>query len=311
MHENQPQPASRWRTVRRAIGYALGAGLLIACIIIAVRQGDWSALMQSDVRIVLLLLLGVALSVLITGVVFAFVTWAFTPTGPVTFVEMQALIAGSALLNYLPFRPGLLGRAAYLRRRHGISYRKSGLILLVVLGISAAVYVVELAIYLWWPEGLGWSIGHIALFAVTVLVSILLARSTPRRPLGLRRILGGSLPFLVALRMLDVWATAGRLVCAFAVLNHSLPFREAVILATCGMFITLVGITPNGLGLREWLYGAIAASGFFGGDVEGGLQLGLQAALVDRAAEALVIVPTGLGSLWYLKKKMKRAVRPA
>ena len=48
------------------------------------------------------------------------------------------------------------------------------------------------------------------------------------------------------------------------------------------------------------------ASGFFGGDVQAGLELGLAAGLVDRAAEVLVMGPMGTASIVYLFRRARR-----
>lgn len=308
MDEQPEQPAAPRHRLRRITGYILGAALLIACIVVAVQQGDWAALGEAPPHIITALLGLVAANVVLSGLVFSFITRPFEPPGRrVGLVEMQALIAASTLLNYLPLRPGLIGRAAYLKRGHGITYRASGGVLVVVLVISAIAYAVGLATALWTAPTDGRSTLVRVFFTVAIPAAAAAAVAIVHRASQRRTIPGVVENAATAMlpRAGEMVLTALRLSLVFGVIGQAIEMREAVILATCGMFITLVGLTPNGLGLREWLYGAIAASGFFSGDVEGGLQLGLTAALVDRAAEAAVVVPAGLMSMVYLKRRAR------
>ena len=308
MNANDDQPAPTWRKIKRWAGYTLGAVLLIACIVMAVRGGDWQLLARAaweDVAAVLGIIL---LNALTSSVIFWYLTRPFEqPDCPIPLERMLALIAASSLLNYLPLRAGLIGRAAYLKREHGIGYRQSVTVLFVAIALSAMIYAMFLLAVL-----LPQHYGDIPLIIATGMVIVVSAAAyvtlnrLKSNTVG-RWAEGGSIALV--LRTMEVALTSLRLSLIFGMVGYDLRLTEAVVLATCGMFITLVGITPNGLGLREWLYGLIAASGFFGGDVKGGLQLGLQVALIDRAAEALVVIPSGLAGMVYLKNKSRRSRR--
>ncbi len=304
------QPAAR--TVRRWAGYLIGAGLLIAGLVPAVRGGDWSALAEAPRHLVIGLLGLVAVNLVLTGRVFSLVTRPFEQAGsPVGGMEMQGLIAASTLLNYLPMRAGLVGRAAYLKHQHGIGYRNSAIILAIVMGVSTAVYALGCMVALYDITAAGRLLIAHVFFASAVPAGVAVIVMLGMRIVHQRARAGvvESAATAVIPRAGELCATAGRLWLVFAVIGHRIDMREAIVLASCGMFITLVGLTPNGLGLREWFYGLIAASGFFGGDVQGGLELGLTAAMVDRAAEAMVVLPAGLVSGGYLRRKMRRRAR--
>lgn len=309
MIESSDQPASTWRRLKRRVGYVLGAALLIACVVTALRGGDWQRLSQAGWDQVAAVLAIILVTLLTSSVIFWYLTRPFEqPDRPIPLERMLALIAASTLLNYLPMRPGLIGRAAYLKQQYRIGYRQSVTVLLVAIVLSTLVYVLFLSVVLL-PQRYG-NIPRVVIAVGLVLVLSFAAYFVLNRfkaETAWQWI--GGVAIALILRALEVVLTAIRLCLVFEILGHELHFTEAVIFATCGMFITLVGITPNGLGLREWLYGLIASSGFFAGDVEGGLQLGLQVALIDRAAEALVVVPAGLAGMGYLKSKPRRSRR--
>lgn len=297
---SQTEPGNRrsgWRQWRRRFGYLLGAVLLGACIVAAGRGGDFSALAGNWP---LGLGLGglVVINIALTGLVFTCLTRPFEQPGrPVGIIEMQALIAASTLANYLPLRPGLFGRATYLKLRHGIALTDSLRILVAAIVISLVVYALcLLGVVLMGERAAGALGGVLVIIAVGagLMWSVQLVSATGRvRYAGVAALV----------RCVDTLVVIGRVMLAFAIIGRPISLAEATVLATSGMFITLLGITPNGLGLREWLYGLIAGAGLFGGDVGAGLELGLAAALVDRAAEAAAAIALGTVSLWWLRRQ--------
>ncbi|MAE61497.1 MAG: hypothetical protein CMJ49_09100 [Planctomycetaceae bacterium] len=303
------------RRLRLWIFYPLALGLIVASAVVAVRDTDFSPLSRADPATVALLLGLVIVNALITAVLFWSVTIPFAHDDqPVRFADMTALVFAGTLLNYLPLRPGLIGRAAYLKHRHNIGYRHTTIALILVIIGSVLVYaVVGGATLITDPAHTPWWIGiALVFFIASGLARPWLAKWGHRESLGLNpRVLArwsglaGLAPLTAWLivRWTDLLTTAARLFIAFNLVGHPIGIPEAIVLASAGMFITLVGPMPNGIGLREWLYGLIAASGLFTGDVEGALQLALAAGLIDRAAEVLIILPSGVISLAYLKKR--------
>jgi hypothetical protein len=298
---SQTEPGNRrsaWRRWRQPIGYLIGALLLGACIVAAVRGGDWSALVS---HWPLGLVLGglVVINIALTGGVFTCLTRPFEQPGrPVGIVEMQALIGSSTLINYLPLRPGLFGRATYLKLRHGIALTDSLRILIATVGLSLAVYALFLLGVVVMPGR-----AALALAAVAAVVAVAGGLAWWGLLGGGRRLVRYAGPAALV-RCADTLVVIARVMLAFAIIGQPISLAEATVLATSGMFITLLGITPNGLGLREWLYGLIAGAGLFGGDVVSGLELGLAAALIDRAAEAAATIPLGSVSLWWLRRRI-------
>src|SRR5690606_4745098 len=88
---------------------------------------------------------------------------------------------------------------------------------------------------------------------------------------------------------------SGRLMLAFYVLGERLPLDVAIAAAAAGMLLAMAGVTPNGLGMKEWAVAALAATQTaIAGPV------GLAAAILDRAAEAIACLLVGGPSVVWL-----------
>jgi hypothetical protein len=223
-------------------------------------------------------------NLLITSLIFWVITRSYDARPKVPATEMFWLISASALLNYLPLRPGLLGRAAYLKLKYDLPVRQSVLILLIVLVLGAAVLLGAAAVVVIVPVVVLPVVGACATLVATVLVWGVAPRIL-RRPIEA----GWS---WVPLRLLDLSLGTLRLWVAFAVVGHAVGWADAIVLAAAGMLIAMAGLTPNGLGLREWAIGLLA--GMMGkGDPEETFAIAAAAALVDRAIEAIVVAIVG------------------
>lgn len=290
------EPAARGAIRRRAAAWILGAALLAAAVAAAWTRQDalaeaWSAVRSPDPRRVALLLAAIAANVLCTGAMFLVLVRRY---GRVGAVEMQALMAGATLLNYLPLRPGLIGRAAYHRRVHGIAISDVAKTVIQALAISAATAVffalcVALAIR-----------GGVSVAGPVVVVGVLLlvasaALPRPARPFALA----------AAIRYVEILLWAVRYDLAFDLVGAPIAFDRALGFACVGVVATMVPIVSNGLGLREWAIGLVAPL-LAGAD----LGVGIAAELLARAAELLVVAPAGLLGLGYLAHRSKVAPDP-
>jgi len=289
------RPGRRWLRVAGGVG---GGLLLAGAVWVASREVPWQRLAEADPRLALAVAGGVLANVGLSGLLFWVVTRSFDASPVVPLGRMQALIAASALLNYLPLRPGLLGRAAFLKWRHRLSVRQSTLVLLLVLAISGATVVPVAVLMAWLPGFWSW-VGSAAVLAALSVVLPAVARSV----LG-RAIWAGWL--WVPVKAMDLLAAACRLQCAFWLVGASVSFEQALTASAAGLLVSLVGLTPNGLGLREWVIAGLSellvpASG----------ANALAASVLDRAVEVTVLVPLGLMGVFSLKREASRARGPA
>ena len=224
-------------------------------------------------------------------------TACFGPTPPVRFVTMLRLMAASQLVNYLPappgLRAGLVGRAEYLKRRHGLRRRDAGYVLAAALGLTlltaaavaaAPLLVVTLNARRPWA----WAGGGLLL----ILLSVTCGRAAARLPGVGARGYGW-----VAWRAADLLAQAGRLAVACVMVGAPVSFGAATLMAAGAVLAKLAPLTPNGLGVSEWAVAGTAAA-FSPLDAA----TGAAAALLDRVAEVAVSVAAGGWGLWGLRR---------
>lgn len=278
----------------------LFAGILAfaLAVIFAFKGTDFSAISQASPWHVLGLSAGVMGNLLLTGVLFWAVTKPFDCHPAVSLGRMVELILSSSVLNYLPLRMGLLGRAAYLKAIHQLPLRQSGLILIIVLALGALVLgSVGLAVV---------SITMLDQMTVILLTCGLLVSLSPviKRVLAkiaMRQLTEASVLSWLTIRMIDMFVVGGRTWFAFAIVGHPITYAQATALGAAGMLISLLGLTPNGLGLREW---ALAGMTLLVSQHDA--SIGATAALVDRAVEVVVVCIMGLPTSWHLAQAMAK-----
>jgi hypothetical protein len=289
----RPIPAGR-RV--RLTSWVVGVLFLVLALVWALRQGGAAFDQAEPVRRRLLAKPSQALAMaglvwmnlLLTAELVGSITRCFVLSAPVSRARMLALISASSLLNYLPMRPGLIGRAAYLKQVHGLSLRDSGISLMVVLSLGLLVLLMvaaTLSVDVWsngWLQRWGrWALG----FTLLAVASLAWWRWSGHLE-GL---------FWTPLKLLDLLCGAGRLWLAVGLLGASMPYELAVLAMALGSLLAMTGLTPNGMGLREWSAAGVAEA------VQPGLAGPvLLAGVLDRAIEAAVVCPTGVAGIAWL-----------
>jgi hypothetical protein len=283
-------PVPPARTWARRAGLLVGALLLVAAVVVVWRQrgaiGDALGQMRHPSPLhVVVLLVAVALNVMMSGVVFSLL---YSRYGRVGRLEMQAVIAGATLLNYLPMRAGMFGRIAYHRTVNDIAVRDSAKVIGQGLALSIVV-AAYLALSAWTCARTGWPLWG----AVLLGVALMLVAAVAWRD-GRTWCLAGA----VRIGELIVWAV--RYWAAFALLGLDLDAPAAVAFACIGVVAILVPFVSNGLGLREWAVGLVAPllTGYQ-------LELGLAAELLNRAAELVMVTGLGVVGLAYLARRRR------
>jgi hypothetical protein len=220
--------------------------------------------------------------------------------GSIDLREMACLIATAWLLNYLPLRPGLLGRVAYHKTVNGIPVARS--VQVTITSIAAAGVAIGVLIGLCAAcATLAWTsktqIGVIVVAPVLaglVLTAIAHAGAAP-----------WWLVLTVVFRYIDLLVWVARYLVVFALIGQPLTLVSAAAIASVAQVAMLVPLVGNGLGLREWAVGAVA--GALPPEVlsAGGrltTAAGLAADLVNRVAEVTCAVPIGLACAFTLAK---------
>lgn len=279
----------------KVCGFTVGLALIIAAIIAIARSAPTldhlrAVIVHPDWMVITAAACAALASVAAGGGMFHALVRRH---GRISLFEMQRLIAASSVLNYLPLRPGLVGRIAYQQVVCEIPLRRSTLSI-VEAAVLCAVSIVWLA------------------FAVA-LVQFTQAR-----------VIGGvvaALPVFTALayawpseapwrvycealfwRWIDLLAWTVRYAAVFALLGIDLTPESAAAAACIAASANMIPFVGNGLGVREWAIGlAGPALATWTTDI------GLAAELLNRAIDLVVVVPIGCASLPSIARAMRTA----
>jgi uncharacterized membrane protein YbhN (UPF0104 family) len=260
---------------------ACGVALVIGAIIQASTQVDWSHLQKAEPWQILVMIAAVCTNLVLMGVLWWVIILSFDARPKVGFYKMFALVCASGLLNYLPLRPGLFGRATYLKVKHNLPLRQSLISVIVVMGLATLVLGTSAAIVQFIPTSFQIIVGAVAFVTFCCVL-----------PIAAKRILKREIKkgwMWVPIRTADLLATSLRLWVVFQVIQEPITFDQAILAASAGLFVSLLGITPNGLGLREWAIAGATAH------VVG--HAGFAAAVIDRGVEAIVVTVVGVWAL--------------
>jgi len=271
---------------RRIAATAIGALAFVAAAVALAWNRETLAAALAALRAappgtVVLLLGAIAGQAVASCVLFAVLyrRYARIPAG-----AMAATVVASTAANYLPLRPGLVGRIAFLRARFGVGVRDSVVVTVEAIALGGIVLAVTVPVV-----GFARPIGYpawIAVGTIAAAVSCLAAWRTSRR---------FALAFLVRLAELGLLAVRAWL--SFRLIGLEISPESAIAFACVSSIASLVPLVPAGMGLREWAIGLLAPA------VAGhSLGQGIAAELVNRAAELLVIAPLGgIAAAWLAR----------
>ena len=300
------------RAVMKIVGYTLAIGLLVASIWYALqgqRLSDWWAMLRDDPWLTAGLFATVAVSsIVIPGMQFWLVTRPFVTGRPLSLAGMQALTAGGCLLNYTPFKAGMIGRVTYLKHFHGVGLRAAVFtnVLIGIIFVASSILTIAITIWrgefdlAWWATTLG-GIGILTGIAAKILQAVLPA-AMPVEP-RLRNSTGAAVAYLApcfAFQLLGLYVTAIRWWLVFHILGRPIALADAWLAAIVHM-VTIAAGPANGIGLREWLIGIGGQLGGINAGLNMDLRMSMSAALIDRAIEAVVLILLGVLGLAFLR----------
>ncbi len=306
-HPTNPGPAGASTTGKRWLrwlGFAVALGLLGASILYASRHGNFRPLLRADPLWLALLAVSVLISSIgVNGLMFWLVNKPYVdPARPLSLSAMLGLLGASALLNYTPIKAGLFGRIAYLKHRHGVSYRASVLIhmmlagsLFAAQGVTAAATILRRGFDPWWPVLAIAGIAAAALVGAVVVRHLLPRRGDGEADASLVHSFTWTAAHLcvwIVLAMGTIFMTGVRWWLVCRIMDKPVDAESATLMAVVHTFATI--LPANGLGMREWLIGLL-----FGGSTPVDL---VTIGLVDRAAEAAVLMVFGTMALVWLHR---------
>ncbi|MEM9560871.1 MAG: hypothetical protein AAF995_11230 [Planctomycetota bacterium] len=286
------------RRRRSIVGSVLGLALTAAAVWVVVVNTDALATVRGAMSAlawwaVVLLLVLPAINWWISAVSLWILTQRF---GRVGLREMTALTAAGWLLNYLPLRPGMMGRIAYHKVRNGVLVRDSVRVLIESSAMSAIGALLLIGIgLLARREALG--PGALALLVVP-FVALPLAAGLCRGATARAMLLGG------LCRWLDLLLWTARYLIVLPAVGIDADAAQAAVVGAVSQAALLVPISGNGLGVREWAVGlALGASGE-------AIELALAADLLNRAAELLIVIPIGLIGVGVSAAMIRQSKQP-
>lgn len=302
--------------VAQAIGFVLGL-LLIAWCVRKAFAGDGAAETWRLIRAApTWMLVGLVATTLASLVANGLMFWtAIRPVRRMSILELQSVNALASLLNYapLPLRLGLVARVAYHWRVDRMPPGLIGAWLLAVL-LAALVAVGACAVALLAAPRFG-AAGFLPLALAVAAIGVLVVRAAAcwrpiaSRSRGAERMFGDTRAFggAVLLRGVDIAAWSARMVLAAAILEAPLAVGEAAFL---GIAAIVASLNPLGrFGFREaavaWLAATLFAGRLDGPELEG---LFARLALVESAAEGLVVIPIGAAAALACWRRVRRAV---
>ena len=281
------------------VGKMLVHAVIVGLLLVLAAAGyvlwkvDLHPILQAKPWQAAVMIAAVLVNLLAGGALFWIVTRSFDANPKCGFWRMTCLVSASALLNYLPLRPGIAGRAAFMKVHHNLPIGQSMIVLAIVMIAGVMIVGGAGTVGLLLRDHSELAMGFIiaGLLVISMVGSEMLASFTLRRPM----IAAWSWPVL---RMLDLCAATVRMWTAFQILGHPVPVWVAVVTAAGGMLMVMVGLLPNGLGMKEWMVAGLMT---FTGQGSAAA-IAAAAALIDRAFEAVVVLPVGLICMRWLAK---------
>ncbi|MEM1183552.1 MAG: hypothetical protein AAGI53_00975 [Planctomycetota bacterium] len=294
MSADRPNRMAGLAKYRKVVGAVFGFGLFAAALVVLFRDTDGLSQAAEKVSGAPLWLLAAA--VLLPMLNWLSVTGAFVvlipryvpPDGKqVDIGEMAALVGSAWLLNYLPLRPGLVARVAYHKTVNKVLARDSARMLVesgALTGVAVTTLLAIAVLMMNAPGTTALIVSSVAPLGVTGLAWAVLGLSGS--PLWRY---AAALEF----KLLDMAIWVARYAVVFSLVGAPLDASRTVLVAAISQFVLLVPLTGNGLGIREWGV-ALAA------------EAGLQADVLNRAAETLAVLPVGIISTWWVARKLAK-----
>lgn len=303
---NDPDPASdkagsnsvsrrrpRWYLLRLA-AMVIGLLMLTGAIVLIVKQHDriapaLQAMSHPSLGTILILILSMLAGLFLTGLQFQLLMARHR----IPAIEMQGLIAASALLNFLPLKAGLLGRIAYHQVSHGVHPMETAKVMILA-RVSGLVIIALTAGSLFLQD---WTAGPLWAWAIVpAAVPGWFIMPAATRTAGL----------VMLLKYMDLLLMAIRYRCAFHMMDQPIGFEICLALAAIGMLAGAIPFLSGGLGLREWMVGWLATILVM---LPAALEIGILADLVNRATELVVLIPVGGIALFWLRPRFASAMR--
>lgn len=250
--------------------------------------------------------------------------------GRVGLGEMAALMGASWLANYMPLKPGLVGRIAYHQRVNGIPIGASARVVVEAVALSAIAAAALLClVFLAQDQFLGRGAAWLgcSLWLVCAIWSAVHSRALREADRSAGQPPGWISTWVAALafRLADGGVWIVRYLVAFKLVGASVTPLQAAALAAVSQAVAALPVLGSALGVREWAVALVASalpsaaltagdggSSGSGGGAEGVggaggasmLSAGLVADILNRAIEVGLALVVGLASSAWVARRI-------
>lgn len=213
---------------------------------------------------------------------------------------------------FLPAKAGVVCRSLYLKRTRRLELREFARLMVLLTGASLVVIgtvgLAALAAYLRSRElAPHWVFGFCAFFALALLAGLVIGRGSSSHGTRWGAHWGALIRLTPALSA--VWVVfALRFHVSLAATGIEAAPAGSALASVALIGVTAMNLTPGSLGVREAGFALIA--GILGLAPGAGTSMSvvlIQAALLDRLCQLLVVVPWGMAGHWLISGKLRTA----
>lgn len=306
-------PMTTGRETWRWIGSAAGLSLFVLAVWFALRERDSLTHAVEQARASPFLLAGLVLLPLANWLLSSLSLWMLTraciggekPGVPLR--DMTAAVGAAWLLNYIPVRPGLVGRIAL----HKVVHRVPVMVSVRATLISAGLGVIAVVVFIFaaacaarlaasQPGGGAGAVMIVTLPAALAGVGAFLMKGP-----SLRRAMLAAL----CVRFADMGVWMARYALAFAAVGQGLTLSQTAAIAAVSQAAMLTPVAGNGLGVREWVIriAGPALPAWLATGATLSSQASLAADVVNRGCEIVASLVVGLLCAAWLSRNASRA----
>lgn len=239
------------------------------------------------------------------------------------YTEGTGLGFVGSLANLLPLAGGIMSRAFYLRKKHGLNYTRflsATLVLYICFVIANGFIGLLVLLYIDWQTSAQINKFLYIFFAAMILpimifflpIKYTLSLLPKRWHTRFNQFVSGweiirQQPNLfvsqITLQIIGMFIFAVRYKIAFQSVSQTLPLSHAILFASATVLTQLVSIAPGGVGVREIIVATLASMGGYSGEIS------IVAVGIDRLISTTIIIILGTLFTYILSGRLSMISR--
>ena len=270
-----------------------------------------SVLKVYDIFLILILIF--VANILRSAQLFCF---AFSLGQKISFIQAFTITVGGTLLNYLPMNAGIFFKAKFLKKLN-VSYTNfaslNSVDLIATFISSPIIALISLNML-----KMSITINHVYLYVplITMLLLSIALSFFPSKLIdkydnkiyktiinyfnSLKKIINNKMviAFICFSVIVRLFITSFIILKCFTILGVSMSFSGSNFIATSTSILTIINITPGGIGVREAIIGAMSTT------IGTNFEIGVLVSVIMRICSLIIHIFFGIPSLLYIRKKM-------